>query len=75
MEPHRGRKETLISITNTGLEVSEANARTRNCITDEQVKFFLGNSFLVIRQVLVGEELAAIQAAMAQLYQDCNSTI
>ncbi len=58
-----------MSITNLGLQVSEANAQTQDCITDAQVKFFLDNGFLIIRRVLVGEELATIQASMAQLYQ------
>ena len=57
-----------MSVTNSGLQVSEANAQTQDCITDEQVQFFLDNGFLVIRQVLVGEELATVQAAMGQLY-------
>jgi phytanoyl-CoA hydroxylase len=55
--------------TKSDLRPDEANAQTQPCITDEQAKFFQDNGFLVIRQVLVGEELSTIQQAMSQLYQ------
>jgi ectoine hydroxylase-related dioxygenase (phytanoyl-CoA dioxygenase family) len=55
--------------TKIDLLPNEANAQTQECITDEQAKFFQDNGFLVVRQVLVGEELATIQQAMGQLYR------
>lgn len=57
-----------MSVTKYDIELIEADARTQACVTDEQVQFFLDNGFLVIRQVLVGEELATIQAAMMEVY-------
>jgi ectoine hydroxylase-related dioxygenase (phytanoyl-CoA dioxygenase family) len=37
------------------------DAATQDCITDEQAQFFRDNGLLVIRNVLRGEELAAMQ--------------
>ena len=40
---------------------SEANAQTQRCITDEQAAFFLENGYLIIRNVIAGEELKRLQ--------------
>ncbi|WP_308635419.1 phytanoyl-CoA dioxygenase family protein [Paenibacillus silvisoli] len=45
------------------------DAATQDCITDEQAQFFLDNGFLVIRNVVVGEELALVQSEMQALYE------
>lgn len=58
-----------MSIYNPGLQIIEANAQSQKCITDEQARFFKDNGFLVIRQVLIGEELATVQKAMQSLYE------
>ena len=39
----------------------EIDARQQDCITDEQARFFIDNGLLVIRNVLHGEELRAMQ--------------
>jgi phytanoyl-CoA hydroxylase len=39
----------------------------RTVITDGEAKFFLDNGYLIIRNVLQGEELRRVQAAMADL--------
>lgn len=46
----------------------EADARSQSCITDEQAAFFLENGYLVIRNVLVGKELARAQEDMHEIY-------
>ncbi|WP_261381263.1 phytanoyl-CoA dioxygenase family protein [Paenibacillus cremeus] len=46
--------------------IPKVDARTQDCITDEQAQFFLDNGFLVVSHVLEGEELARIQAEMMQ---------
>lgn len=49
------------------MKIITADAQTQSCITDEQAQFFLDNGFLVIRNVLVGEELELIQSDMMEL--------
>ncbi|WP_379192157.1 phytanoyl-CoA dioxygenase family protein [Paenibacillus solisilvae] len=51
------------------MELPVVDARTQDRITDEQAQFFLDNGFLVIRNVVVGEELSLIQAEMMKLYE------
>ena len=58
-----------MTVYNTGLQMIEADARNQECITEEQAQFFRDNGFLVVRQVLVGEELAAVQEAMRVVYE------
>lgn len=58
-----------MSATDNDLQMVEANAQAEDCLTDEQVRFFKDNGFLIARQVLVGEELAAIREAMLELYR------
>lgn len=58
-----------MSVTDNNLQMVEANAQTQDCLTDEQVKFFKDNGFLIARQVLVGQELEAVREAMLELYQ------
>jgi ectoine hydroxylase-related dioxygenase (phytanoyl-CoA dioxygenase family) len=48
----------------------EADASKQSCITEEQRQFFLDNGFLVIRKVLQGAELAAVQAEMMKLVEE-----
>lgn len=51
------------------MEIIEANGRLQTCITDEQAQFFLDNGFLVIREVLHGEELQLLQTEMMELIE------
>lgn len=46
------------------VEMPVVDATKQACITDEQAQFFLENGFLVIKNVLRGEELATVQAEM-----------
>jgi ectoine hydroxylase-related dioxygenase (phytanoyl-CoA dioxygenase family) len=46
-----------------------ADAATQSCITDEQAQYFLDNGFLVIRNVIGGEELKRIQQEMMGLVE------
>jgi phytanoyl-CoA hydroxylase len=48
--------------------IPHVDALRQNCITDDQAKFFLDNGFLVIRNVVVGEELKEVQEEMKKLY-------
>ncbi|ANE46408.1 phytanoyl-CoA dioxygenase [Paenibacillus swuensis] len=48
-------------MSETQMKFPEANALTQEVITDEQAQFFLDNGFLVIRNVVQGEELALLQ--------------
>lgn len=50
------------------VEVPFIDARVLDCITDEQAQFFLDNGFLVVRNVLAGEELELVQSEMEKLY-------
>jgi phytanoyl-CoA hydroxylase len=50
------------------VDMPHVDALKQNSITDEQAQFFLDNGFLVIRNVLVGEELSKVQSEMAILY-------
>lgn len=60
--------------TNAGvIDSVEADGRTQDCITDRQAQAFLDNGFLVIRQLLHGEELRAIQDAMMTLINEHTS--
>jgi phytanoyl-CoA hydroxylase len=43
------------------IDIPEANALLQDEITSEQAQFFLENGFLVIRNVVVGEELRLLQ--------------
>src|SRR4051812_43102839 len=58
-----------MTVDKPALQMVEANAQTQECITNEQARFFIDNGFLIIRRVLVGQELAAIQEAMGGLYE------
>jgi ectoine hydroxylase-related dioxygenase (phytanoyl-CoA dioxygenase family) len=51
------------------MNIPVVNAQEQSEITDEQLQFFLDNGFLVIRNVLVGEELKVVQNEMAKLYE------
>jgi phytanoyl-CoA hydroxylase len=46
----------------------EADAQAQLCISDEQAEFFLKNGFLVIRSVIVGEELKRLQDETQEIY-------
>lgn len=48
--------------------IYHVDARKQNCINDEQAQYFLDNGFLVIRNVLEGDELRIIQNEMGRLY-------
>lgn len=50
------------------VDLPEVDAQRQEMITDEQAQFFLDNGFLVIRNVLVGEELQLVQGEMTKLY-------
>jgi phytanoyl-CoA hydroxylase len=43
------------------------DARTQDCITDEQAQFFRDNGLLVIRNLVRGEELAQLQSETQEL--------
>lgn len=45
------------------------DATQQDCITDEQAQFFLANGLLILRQVLRGDELRALQEQTAVLVQ------
>ncbi|UVI28605.1 phytanoyl-CoA dioxygenase family protein [Paenibacillus spongiae] len=62
----REERYALTKLSNTELIV--ADARLQPCITEEEAQFFLDNGFLVIRNVLVGEELELVQSEMTTLY-------
>lgn len=51
------------------IEIPVVDARVQAAITDEQAQFFLDNGFLVIRNVIVGEELRLVQEEMRKLYE------
>ncbi len=53
-------------MNNLNLKLIEADASRQTVITEEQKQFFLDNGFLVIKNVLKGEELATVQAAMQE---------
>jgi phytanoyl-CoA hydroxylase len=50
------------------MDMPIVDAQKQQLITDEQAQFFLDNGFLVIRNVLVEEELAVVQDEMMKLY-------
>lgn len=52
----------------TEVQVPVVDARVQDAITDEQAQFFLDNGFLVIRNVIVGEELRLVQDEMQKLF-------
>ncbi|MFD2613608.1 phytanoyl-CoA dioxygenase family protein [Paenibacillus gansuensis] len=56
-------------MTQPTLTIPQVDAQKQLHITDEQAQFFLDNGFLVIRNVLVGEELKKIQNDMYSLYE------
>lgn len=49
------------------IEIPYVDAQQQDCITDEQAQFFLDNGFLVLRRVVVGDELKQAQAEMTEL--------
>jgi len=51
------------------------DARTQNCITDAQAQFFLDNGLLVIRNLLAGDELKALQDETAALVASANAMV
>ncbi|SDW79979.1 phytanoyl-CoA dioxygenase family protein [Paenibacillus sp. CF384] len=51
------------------VEMPFVDARAQESITEEQAQFFLDNGFLVIRNVVVGEELKVVQNDMQALYE------
>ncbi|MBP3961943.1 phytanoyl-CoA dioxygenase family protein [Paenibacillus lignilyticus] len=51
------------------VEIPFVDAAAQNSITEEQAQFFLDNGFLVIRNVIVGEELKLVQSEMQALYE------
>ncbi|RAP77450.1 phytanoyl-CoA dioxygenase family protein [Paenibacillus montanisoli] len=51
------------------VDIPFVDAAAQDCITDEQAQFFLDNGFLVVRNVIVGEELELVQAEMQALYE------
>ncbi|WP_219838374.1 phytanoyl-CoA dioxygenase family protein [Paenibacillus sp. R14(2021)] len=53
----------------TDVNLPIIDARLQASITEEQAQFFRDNGFLVIRNVLVGEELKQVQADMQRLYE------
>ncbi|MCZ8511729.1 phytanoyl-CoA dioxygenase family protein [Paenibacillus filicis] len=50
------------------IDIPVIDAQKQELITDEQSQFFLDNGFLVIRNVVVGEELDILQDEMMKLY-------
>ncbi|MFK7694359.1 phytanoyl-CoA dioxygenase family protein [Paenibacillus sp. HJGM_3] len=50
------------------VKMPDVDALKQACLTDEQAQFFLDNGFLVIRNVLVGEELRLVQDEMTKQY-------
>jgi len=57
------------------LQIPEIDARTQDAITEEQKQFFLDNGFLVVRNVLVGDELRTVQDEMMKLYEKGSKTV
>jgi phytanoyl-CoA hydroxylase len=53
--------------TSKTIEIPKVDAGMQDCITDEQAQFFLENGFLIIRNVVEGEELRHIQNEMMEL--------
>ncbi|SFS52304.1 phytanoyl-CoA dioxygenase family protein [Paenibacillus sp. BC26] len=51
------------------VEIPFVDAKAQDSITEEQAQFFLDNGFLVIRNVIVGEELELVQSEMQALYE------
>jgi phytanoyl-CoA hydroxylase len=51
------------------------DAQQQGMITEEQAKFFLDNGFLVIRNVVVGEELNIVQDEMMKLYNKGSTEV
>jgi ectoine hydroxylase-related dioxygenase (phytanoyl-CoA dioxygenase family) len=45
------------------------DAAVQDCITDEQAQFFLDNGYLVVKNVIRGEELRLIQESMLHLVE------
>lgn len=50
-------------------ETMEADANLQQVITDEQARFFLNNGYLVIRNVVRGEELRRLQEQTLQIVE------
>ncbi|WP_223285583.1 hypothetical protein [Paenibacillus sp. PL91] len=50
-------------------EKLEADASLQQVITDEQARFFLNNGYLVIRNVVRGEELRLLQEQSLQIVE------
>jgi phytanoyl-CoA hydroxylase len=48
--------------------IPHVDAHKQNSITEEQAQFFRDNGFLVIRNVVVGDELKEVQEEMKKLY-------
>lgn len=48
-------------------EIPYVDAQRQTCITDEQAQFFKDNGFLVLRNVIVGDELRQAQRDMMEL--------
>jgi len=49
------------------------DARTQDCITDEQAKFFIENGLLILRNVVHGEELRLLQDETQKLVDRANT--
>lgn len=49
------------------VQIPEIDAMQQSCITEEQATFFLEQGFLVVKNVLVGDELHRVQNEMTQL--------
>jgi len=56
-----------LSVSN--IRIPEVNAQLQDVITDEQAKFFIENGFLVIRNIVVGEELQLLQEQTMELVE------
>jgi phytanoyl-CoA hydroxylase len=54
----------LLILNTQSFEFPHVDAQIQDCMTEEQAQFFRDNGFLVVRNVLAGEELARVQAAM-----------
>jgi len=55
-------------MTELNAEMPYVDAQKQDEISDEQARFFLQNGFLVLRNVIVGEELSIVQDEMMLLY-------
>ncbi len=44
-------------------------------ITDEEARYFLDNGYLILRDVLLGEELSRVQAAMMELVREGSERV